>query len=142
MSDFLAKANVTIAAPAARVWNALTDPDTVAQYFFGARVETDWQPGSAIVWRGEFNGKAFEDKGEIIEVDERRLLQMTHFSSLSGQPDKPENYHTLSYDLDEDGGQTRVSLTQDNNATADEAERSSANWSTMLSGLKRIVEAQ
>ena len=79
------------------MWRALTEPDTIAKYFFGSRVQTDWQAGSPIVWKGEFDGKPYEDKGEIVEVEQNRLLRMTHFSPSTGRPDEPENYHTLTY---------------------------------------------
>ncbi|HZQ31635.1 MAG TPA: SRPBCC family protein, partial [Mycobacterium sp.] len=105
-----------------------------------SRVDTDWRPGSSITWSGEFNGKAFEDKGEILEVDQNRLLKVTHFSPLSGQPDQPENYHTLTYELAERDGGTHVSLTQDNNGSEEEAEHAKANWDAMLGGLKKTVE--
>ena len=51
-----------------------------------------------------------------------------------------ENYHTLTYELHEMDGQTRVTLTQDNNATSEAAERSRANWEQMLAELKALVE--
>jgi uncharacterized protein YndB with AHSA1/START domain len=69
-------------------------------------------------------------------------LKVTHFSPLSGQEDAPENYHTLLYELTEDGGKTHVSLSQDNNATKEAAEHSQANWEKMLSALKEVVERQ
>ena len=62
-------------------------------------------------------------------------------SSTAGrQPDEPQNYHTLTYDLDEDDGVTTVSLTQDNASSPDEAKHDAENWSTMLAGLKAEVE--
>ena len=140
MANFVATAEVDIAAPATQVWVALIDPDTIRQYFFGAQVQTDWRPGSPIVWRGEYNGKPYEDKGEILDVEQYRLLRMTHFSPLSGQADQPENYHTLTYELDEHDGRTQVVLSQDNNGSEAEAERATANWRAMLDGLKKTVE--
>jgi uncharacterized protein YndB with AHSA1/START domain len=140
MANFVATAEVDIEAPVTQAWIALTDPDTIRQYFFGAQVQTDWRPGSPIVWRGEYNGKPFEDKGEILDVEQNRLLRMTHFSPLSGQPDQPENYHTLTYELDEHDGRTHVVLSQDNNGSEAEAERATANWRAMLDGLKKTVE--
>ena len=62
------------------------------------------------------------------------------FQPLGGQPDAPENYHTLMYQLSQDGERTHLSLSQDNNATADEAEHAGANWSTMLAAIKDLVE--
>jgi uncharacterized protein YndB with AHSA1/START domain len=139
--SYLAKSEIDIAATPSDVWRALTEPDTIAKYFFGSRVHTDWQVGSPIVWKGEFNGKPYEDKGEIVEVEPNRLLRVTHFSPSAGRPDEPENYHTLTYRLDERGGTTHVSLTQDNNASEAEAQRATANWDMMLTGLKSTVEA-
>jgi len=107
---------------------------------FGSSVSTDWKPGSPIVWKGEYQGKTFEDKGEIVEVERPRLLKLTHFSPSSGLEDRPENYHTLVYELEEREGKTYLSLSQDNNATEDAAAESRANWETMLEGLKQVVE--
>jgi uncharacterized protein YndB with AHSA1/START domain len=108
----------------------------------GSRVETDWRPGSPITWSGEYEGRAYQDKGEIVEVQPRHRLIVTHFSPLSGQPDEQENYHTVRYELDEHGGRTHVSLTQDNNGSPDEAEHSARNWKMMLDGLKKVVEGR
>ena len=140
MTGHIATAETDIDAPANRVWEALTDPDEIAKYMFGSRVDTDWQPGSSITWKGEYEGKPFEDKGEILEVVRDRRLKMTHYSPLSGEEDVPENYHTLTYELESAGPVTRVALSQDNNPTAEAAEHSKANWEKMLSGLKEVVE--
>jgi uncharacterized protein YndB with AHSA1/START domain len=140
MANLTATAEIDIAAPAERVWKALTDPDIITRYFFGTQVETDWQPGSPIFWRGTYNGVAYEDRGEILESRPDRLLKVTHFSPMTGLPDIPENYHTLTFGLDEDGGTTHVSLSQDNNADEAEAQRSADNWQVVLRGLKEVVE--
>jgi uncharacterized protein YndB with AHSA1/START domain len=140
MTGLVAVAEIDVNAPRARVWAALTEPDQIKRYMFGSEVVTDWKPGSDIVWRGEYDGKAFEDKGEVVEVDAQRRLKVTHFSPLSGQPDEPENYHTLTYELSEAGSSTHVTLSQDNNADAEEAKHSKENWSMMLKGLKQVVE--
>ena len=97
MTGRVATAEAEIAAPPSKVWRALTDPDQIEKYMFGSRVETDWKPGSTIVWKGEYEGRKYEDKGEILEVEPERQLKMTHFSPLSGEEDAPENYHTLVY---------------------------------------------
>lgn len=140
MAGILATARIDIKAPAAEVWKALTDLDTVPKYFFGSRVQTDWRPGSPITWSGQWKGKAYEDKGKVLEVEPNRLLKVSHFSPLTGLPDRPENYHNLTFELHQQGHATRVSLTQDNNKDEAEAERSTQNWRTMLEGLKKVVE--
>lgn len=142
MPNLVATAEIDIAAPASQVWTALTDPAQIKKYFFGTEVETDWQVGSPIRWRGEFDGKAYEDKGEILEVEPNRRLKLTHFSPLSGQPDEPGNYHTVTYELDDGGETTHLLLSQDNNGDEGEAERASTTWATMLAALKEFVEAE
>ena len=141
MVGHVATAETEIDASPDQVWSALTDPEQIKKYMFGSQVETDWQPGSPIVWKGEYEGKQYEDKGEIVEIEPERRLKMTHFSPLGGQEDVPENYHTLLYGLEAQDGKTRVSLSQDNNPSEEAAEHSKANWEQMLTGLKQVVES-
>jgi len=107
---------------------------------FGTNVFTDWKEGNAIVWRGEWQGKEYEDKGTILKFEPERVLQYSHFSPLSGQPDVPENYHTVTIELSGAGGQTTVTLTQDNNETEEARQHSEQNWERMLEALKKFVE--
>jgi uncharacterized protein YndB with AHSA1/START domain len=140
MSGHVATAECEIDAPPDKVWRALTEPELIKKYMFGSEVKTDWQPGSPITWKGEFEGREYEDKGEIIAVEPGQRLEVTHFSPLTGQEDRPENYHRVRYELQQTTGGTSVRLTQDNNSNAEEAEHSAANWQMMLDGLKNVVE--
>ena len=140
MTGIIASADIEISAPRERVWAALTDPDKIAKYMFGALVETDWRPCSSITWSGQWEGRPYQDKGEILEVDPPQRLVVTHFSPLTGQEDRQENYHTVAYELVDRDGNTHVELNQDNNGDQDEADRASANWNMMLTGLKETVE--
>jgi uncharacterized protein YndB with AHSA1/START domain len=140
MTDHVARAQVDIDAGQDAVWRALTDPDRIAAWMMGAKVSTDWQVGSPITWRGEMDGRGFEDKGEVLEVDEPNLLSVTHYSPLMGEADEPENYHTIVYRLSGGDGPTTVALTQDGNFSAEQAEQFSANWQGMLEALKSMVE--
>jgi len=140
MNGIVATASIDIEAPASRVWTALTEPDQIAAYMFGSRVETDWEVGHPITWNGEWEGKPYRDKGQVLAYDEPERLSVTHFSPLTGQDDLPESYHTLVYELRENDGVTTVSLSQDNNGSEEEAEHSRANWQMMLDGLKKQVE--
>jgi uncharacterized protein YndB with AHSA1/START domain len=54
MVGLMATAEIDISAEPERVWQALVDPDQIKQYMFGSEVVTDWQPGSSIVWTGEY----------------------------------------------------------------------------------------
>ncbi len=61
-NGIIAHIAIDIKAPLAKVWEALTNPEIISQYMFGAEVTSDWQVGSDIYWRGEWKGKSFEDK--------------------------------------------------------------------------------
>jgi uncharacterized protein YndB with AHSA1/START domain len=141
MTDHVAHAETMISASPQQVWDALTDADAIEQFMFGAQVETDWEEGSTITWTGEYDGRPYQDKGEILEVVECRLLRLTHFSPLSGEDDVPENYHTLTYRLVASGETTRLTLDQDGNESAEQAEQFAQNWQAMLDLVKEYVEA-
>jgi uncharacterized protein YndB with AHSA1/START domain len=138
--NLTAQASTTIHAPAARVWEALTRPEQIKQYFLGADVKTDWKVGSPIYYRGEWQGHSYEDKGTVLEFEPNKRIVSTHWSPLSGVPDIPENYHTVTYLLDEEDGNTGVTILQDHNASEEEKQHSEQNWRTVLAGLKRLVE--
>lgn len=127
----------TIDAPAAEVWAALTTPETIKKYFFGSDVDTDWEKGSPITFRGEFEGKAYEDRGKIRSIEEGKSLSFTHWSEMSGKPDAPENYATVTYGLKKLGPKTEVRVTQTN---CGDAEQTKKNWRKVLDGLKKTVE--
>jgi uncharacterized protein YndB with AHSA1/START domain len=136
----VARASVSIDVAPAEVWDALLDPEAIKQYMFGTNVSTSWKKGSPIIWHGEWEGKPYEDKGEILHIIPERTLQYSHFSPLSGLPDEPENYHTVTIELSGNENQTHVVLTQDNNPTEEAREHSKKNWEQMLNSLKEFVE--
>ncbi len=141
MNDSLvAKASIEIDAPVKKVWNALVDPDSIQQYMFGTRVVSDWRKGSPIIWKGEWQGKAYEDKGVILRIEPERVLRYSHFSPLSGAPDKPENYHTVTVELSAKRNRTRVDLSQDNSSNEEERSQFEGNWKMMLETLKKFIE--
>ncbi len=140
--NLIALATIKIQAPPEEVWQALTDPQAIKRYMFGTKVVTDWQEGSPIVWKGEWQGSQYEDKGIILQVDPGKRLQYSHFSPLSGAADVPENYHIVTIDLLTEGDQTRVTLAQDHNSTEEEREHSKQNWNMMLADLKKFLEQQ
>jgi uncharacterized protein YndB with AHSA1/START domain len=140
MIMYIAEATTIIHAPPSEVWEALTSSELIEQYLFGTKVTTDWQVGSPITYKGEWEGKPYEDKGKVLQVDPGKHLVSTFWSSLAGLPDVPENYKTVRYELSPEGDGTRLTITQDNNATQEEADHSEQNWNTVLEGMKKLLE--
>jgi uncharacterized protein YndB with AHSA1/START domain len=139
-NNLIAMASITIKAPAAKVWQALVEPEAIKQYMFGTTVVSDLKVGGPIRWKGVWKGKAYEDKGTVLEIRPQQRLKYSHFSPLTGMPDKAENYHTVTVDLLQETEGTVVTLAQDNNATDEERRHSQENWMLMLEGLKKFVE--
>jgi uncharacterized protein YndB with AHSA1/START domain len=137
---YLAEAETIIQAPAEKVWDALVDPEKIKKYMFGTNVQTDWKVGSKITWTGEWEGKSYEDKGEIVKFDPPHELEYTHYSSMAGGDDSPENYHTVNIRLEDHGNHTHLNLSQDNNATEEARNNSEKNWNMMLDDMKKMLE--
>jgi uncharacterized protein YndB with AHSA1/START domain len=138
---FEAIKSVVIDAPRAKAWEALANPAKVKQYMHGTDMSTDWTVGSPIIWRREWKGTSYVDKGTVLAVEPERLLRYTHWSPMGGSEDAPENYHTVTYELAEDSGTTILTLTQDNNATQAEVDTMAENnWGPVLQGLKATAE--
>jgi uncharacterized protein YndB with AHSA1/START domain len=144
MTEVTAQVEEDIQASSAQVWEAITTPGTLKKFFFGATVQTDWKVGSRIRMTGEFKGKKYEDKGEVLAVEPRQRLSFSHWSEMSGQADAPENYHIVTFNLSPKGAGTTVVLTQANLAggttASDVAHRADyeRNWSTVLGGLAEL----
>jgi uncharacterized protein YndB with AHSA1/START domain len=136
----IAAAEVNIKAPPSRVREALVTPSIIKKYFFGSDIVTDWAVGSPILYRGEWQGKGYEDKGIVVEVEPERSLVVTRWSPLSGAADAPENYHTVGYTLIPRGKVTLVTIRQDNNASEDEVQHSEKNWAAVPHGLEGLLE--
>jgi uncharacterized protein YndB with AHSA1/START domain len=139
--SFTAKVQLSIQAPADKVWLALTDPGMVKQYFFGSNLVTNWQVGQPIFFRGEWEGTPYEDKGKVLEFNPPHALSFDYYSSWSELPDLPENYSIIRYELQETAGITQVSISQSNLESAEKQAHSEENWRSVMEGMKKMVEA-
>lgn len=138
-----AVATIYIKAPVEKVWDALTNPEAIKQYLHDTNTVTDWNVGSPITWHGVWNGQPYEDKGIVLKYEPGKVLSTTHWSPMSGAEDKPENYHTVTYELTslQDGG-TQLALTQSNNPTQEAADSMVENgWLPILQTMKALLEA-
>jgi len=146
MPETTADVSQSIESDPAQVWEALINPEKIREYYLGATVETDWKVGSPITWRGEWEGKAYSDKGEILDVEPYRHLAYSHWSPMTGSKDAAENYHRVDIDLTEVDGGTEVRLRQSNLlGGVTEGDRKSRaefekNWRSMLQGLRKVAE--
>jgi uncharacterized protein YndB with AHSA1/START domain len=145
MSEPIVQVSRTIDASPAEVWDALTRPDKLKSVFFGADVEGEFRVGGRLKFTGEFNGKSYEDKGEIRTFAPQKRLAMSHFSPMSGAVDTPANYNLVTFDLAPDGEKTKVTLSQDkligepSAADLKQKDQFKKNWTLALDGLQKAV---
>ena len=139
MSDLTLKTTITFDAPISKVWQGLTDPAIVKQYFFGTNLKSDFKVGSRITFSGEWEGHKYEDGGTILEIDAPKLLKYTYWSSMMGLEDKPENYYNITYELSESDGVTTLNIIQDGVKNQEALEHSEQNWQSVFDGLKKII---
>ena len=138
--DIVVKKSIFINADSMAVWDALVNPSKIKQYLFGTDTISDWRVGSRIIYKGVWQGKEYEDGGTILQLESEKILQYTYWSTMSGTEDKPENYVTVTYELEKKDGGTLVSLTQNNCKTEEQKKHLEKNWSMVLQGLKKVAE--
>ena len=99
-TPLIVKSSVAINAIPERVWDALINPEQTKKYMFGCETVSDWKPGSALLWKGNYEGKEMVFvKGNIVNIEPEKLLAYTTMDPNSEIPDIPENYLTVTYTL-------------------------------------------
>lgn len=146
-SHLIVKKTITIHAPSAKVWDAITNPELVKLYMFNSDVVCDWQVGSDIVFKGQVKGKEIIFvKGHIVRLEPGHLLEYTCFGPDSGLPDIPANYTKVVYTLIPEREDTLVTVTQGDFALIGDGEKRFADatkgWDYALDGLKNVAEGQ
>lgn len=149
MNSLNIESSITVNAPIAVVWEALTNPEKTKLYMFGCEALSDWKPGSPLIWRMDYEGKEFIPvKGHIVRIELETRLDYTVFDPQSAIEDIPENYLTVTYELTEINGKTQLVVTQgDYNTVADgerryqESYNGGEGWNPILVQIKELVEA-
>jgi uncharacterized protein YndB with AHSA1/START domain len=137
------ESTVTILAPASKVWRALTVPDLVKQWQYGSDLLTTWEPGTAIIFRNEWNGQIFEQKGTVLEFIPESRLKYSLFFPRPDLQDIPENHFIMTYELTGSGGGTSVLIRQEDPRPLPPGAPSGVDDAPdVLSSLKELVEVK
>ncbi len=139
--NITAEISITISAEKKTVWDALVNPEMVKQYFFGSTLTTTWEPGTPVVFSGEWQGLVYEDKGIVLAYNHEEMLQYTYRSGMSDTADTPENYATITYRIGGDNGNVTVTVIQENFADVKTRDHDIENWKYVLGNLKKMLEA-
>jgi uncharacterized protein YndB with AHSA1/START domain len=143
-NDLIATGSIEVNAPAAKVWEALTNPEIIKEYLFGTETVTDWQVGSTIYFQGRYGDNlehSYRDGGIIKELVAHERLSYTYWSGFSGLEDKPENYSLVTYTLVPKGENvTAFTWAQEGYATQEGYEHAQSGMPAFLQQIKAIME--
>lgn len=64
-----------IRGTAEEVWDAIVNPEKTEQYYFGTRVESDWEVGSPMTY--SYPDGRVASTGEIISIDPPKRIEFT-----------------------------------------------------------------
>lgn len=131
---------ITINAPTQRVWNALTKPELIKLWQYGSDLITNWEVGSDIRFRSEWEGKIFEQWGKVLEVRTNESVKYSLFAPRPDLEDKPENYFIMSYALTADKGQTKLEIIQEDKRPDAVQEELQGEENPLLQSLKKVAE--
>ena len=146
----IVKSQIDINANAATVWDLLVNPQKTKLYMFGCETVSDWNTGSDLLWRGEYEGKEMVFvKGKILEIEPEKMLKYTVIDPFASYADIPENYLNVTYQLEEKNQKTTLTVTQDGFETAAEGEKrykdtynNGEGWNPLLVQIKEIAEVK
>ena len=135
-------AEIHIAAPPDRVFQALVDPQQVPKWwgqegvYRSAEFQCDLRPGGK--WRTvgtNAEGGTFEASGEFLEIDRPRLLVYSWVASWTGI-----RKTTVRWELHPDGQGTLVRLRHYGLSAYPELAKSYSGWPRMLGWLQAFME--
>lgn len=98
--NLIATSQIKIISTPEKIWDVLTNPEKIKTYLFGTEVLTEWGIGKPITFQGEYNGQAYQDKGNVIDIKKYELLVYNYWSGFSGLEDNPENYSIVTYKIE------------------------------------------
>ena len=131
---------ISINATKEKVWDTLTKPELVKLWQYGSDLITNWEIGSDIKFRTEWEEKIFEQWGKVLEVRPTEILKYNLFAPRPGLEDKPENYFIMSYVLTTENGQTKLEIIQEDNRPDAVQEKPQGEENPVLQSLKNVAE--
>ncbi|MFK2854803.1 SRPBCC domain-containing protein [Dyella humi] len=142
MTDQPIQQSISIAATPENVWRALTEPDMIAAWMLGARVESTWQPGSDIAYTVKMPGldKLYRDRGTVLVAESGRRLKYSHWSEAAGLPDTPENRSVIMFRLDARTEDTLLTLLHEHLPSYAAYKHAEFFWGYALGDIKQMLE--
>ncbi len=135
---------ITIKAPAERIFEALTNPEQRLKWWGSEgkyetmQVESDLRPGGRWMMRGTVvGGRPFVVSGEYREIERPRLLVFTWLPSWQEEPSES----LVRWDLEEKGGGVTLVRVTHSGFANEKARESHRGWPQILSWLEAYMQS-
>jgi uncharacterized protein YndB with AHSA1/START domain len=121
-----------------KLWQALTDPAFVKQYWYGVQVQCAWKVGSP--WSLSFEDGRVADSGEILEVEPQKRLVIRWRNEFRPEL-TAEGYSRCTMELEPVGETVKLTITHAADCDPSQLiEAVSGGWPRILSNLKSLLE--
>lgn len=131
---------IKLNATKSKVWDTLTKPELVKLWQYGSNLQTSWEVGTSIRFRTEWEDKIFEQWGQVLEMQQDKLIKYSLFAPRPDLEDKPENYFVMNYVLTDENGMTKLEIIQEDNRPNAIQEEPQGDENPILKMLKEIAE--
>ena len=105
---------IPLKAPIGKVFKALTNNEEIPKYFPLNSVESTWQEGAEVLYKGEINGVPFTDFGVIERLTPPVEYRYRYWSDNHGTERTDENHVSIAYYLEKSEEDTILTVKQSN----------------------------
>ena len=142
LETFTIEKQIRLEAPIESVFAALTSSEEIPKYFPLKSVDSTWEVGSEVLYKGEVNGVPFTDFGTIEKLTSPTEYRYRYWSDNHGTERTEENHLTISYTLEKSNKGTVLTARQSNIKSPEMYELMNDQvWNYLLNSLKEYIEA-
>jgi uncharacterized protein YndB with AHSA1/START domain len=121
-----------------KLWEALTDPKFIRQYWFDMTIESGWKKGSP--WKMLLPDGTPTDTGEILEIDPPRRM-VIHWQNQWKPELQAEGPSRCTIELEPRDGAVKLSILHEIDCPDSKLITAvSGGWPSILSNLKSLLE--
>lgn len=123
-----------------KLWQALTDPEFTARYWYGTRLESDWQPGSPIIFH---KTQGEPDTGRVLIADRPRTLSFAWHIAWGDMAKERDSRVTFTIEP-AGNGVVKLTLAHDDfdEGSLVMATMQKGGWPPILAGLRKVMEGE
>lgn len=122
------------------LFEALTNPEKIVQYYPLQEIISNWHIGDEIILKGNHNGQRFIDYGIITDLIPNQRFEYTYWSDNHGTERIAENELTICYTLEPTDSGTTLNVRHTNLKSEQMYLEMLKVWEFLLSNLKTFVE--